>query len=73
MERGRGMDYHPTMRERDVLRALVYSPGDGASIALELGISLGTARTHIQNLMLKVGVRTRTELAVWWLTVGRHR
>jgi DNA-binding NarL/FixJ family response regulator len=34
-------------------------------IADELHISLGTVKSHVANLMAKLGVRNRVELAVW--------
>ena len=49
-----------TERERQVLTFLV----DGAStamIAVELGISSNTVRSHVQNLLHKLGVHDRTK------------
>lgn len=51
-----------TRREREVLRGLA----DGMStkeIALQLGISVNTVRTHVQHLMPKLGVHSRLHAA----------
>jgi DNA-binding NarL/FixJ family response regulator len=49
-----------TRREREVLARL--SAGeDIEAIARDLMISLGTARTHIQNMLVKLGVHSRLE------------
>ncbi len=50
-------------REREVLDAL----GDGSTnkeIALRLGISPGTVKTHVERLIGKLGVRDRTQAAI---------
>jgi DNA-binding NarL/FixJ family response regulator len=52
-----------TTRELEVLRLV----GDGKSnkqIALELGISERTARTHVSNLLRKIRLTSRTQAAV---------
>jgi DNA-binding NarL/FixJ family response regulator len=49
-----------TAREREVLEALV----DGAGthhLAAMLGVSTATARTHVQNVMSKLGAHSRIE------------
>jgi DNA-binding NarL/FixJ family response regulator len=51
-----------TRREREVL-ALVCRGADSRSIAEELVISPETARTHIQNVLSKLGVHSRLEAA----------
>ncbi len=49
-----------TPREFEVLTALA-GGGDGRSLAQRLGISPNTVRTHVQNIMLKLGVHSRME------------
>lgn len=49
-----------TVREADVLERL--ARGDATTqIARDLGISLNTARTHVQNVLAKLGVHSRLE------------
>ena len=53
-----------TSRELDVLRLL----GAGAAnkaIGAELGISERTARTHVSNILGKLGLSSRTQAALW--------
>jgi DNA-binding NarL/FixJ family response regulator len=53
-----------TSRELDVLRLL----GEGKankSIAVALGISERTARTHVSNILAKLGLSSRTQAALW--------
>jgi two-component system nitrate/nitrite response regulator NarL len=58
-----------TNRERQVL-AFLSRGADNRRIARELEISPETARTHIQNVLTKLGVHSRVEAAAF---VGRHR
>jgi DNA-binding NarL/FixJ family response regulator len=51
-----------TDRERTVLR-LVVRGRRNREIAEELGISEGTVKTHVGNILLKLGVADRTEAA----------
>ncbi len=51
-----------TRREREVL-VLVCKGADSRSIADELVISPETARTHVQNVLSKLGVHSRLEAA----------
>jgi DNA-binding NarL/FixJ family response regulator len=51
-----------TPREREVL-ALLAQGGDNDTIARDLVISPQTARTHIQNVLVKLGVHSRLEAA----------
>jgi DNA-binding NarL/FixJ family response regulator len=53
-----------TRREREVL-ALLSQGADNDAIARELVISPETARTHIQNLLGKLGVHSRLEAAAF--------
>jgi DNA-binding NarL/FixJ family response regulator len=53
-----------TSRELDVLRLL----GEGESnkrIAAALGIGERTARTHVSNILAKLGLSSRTQAALW--------
>jgi two-component system nitrate/nitrite response regulator NarL len=58
-----------TRREREVL-ALVADGADNESIARSLLISPETARTHIQNVLNKLGVHSRVEAADFVLQNG---
>lgn len=58
-----------TRRERQVL-ALVAQGANSEAIAEELTISPQTARTHIQNVLSKLGVHSRLEAAA---LVTKHR
>ncbi|HZD79135.1 MAG TPA: response regulator transcription factor [Actinomycetota bacterium] len=53
-----------TRREREVL-ALVADGADNEGIAQELVISPETARTHVQNVLGKLGVHSRLEAAAF--------
>ena len=58
-----------TPRERDVLRLLA----DGRSnkeIGRALGVSAGTAKNHVSNLLLKLGVEDRVQAAVRAVEAG---
>jgi DNA-binding NarL/FixJ family response regulator len=51
-----------TQREQEVLRALAAGHST-KEIAMQLGISVNTVRTHVQHLMPKLGVHTRLQAA----------
>jgi DNA-binding NarL/FixJ family response regulator len=53
-----------TRRERQVL-ALLADGYDKDAIALELAISPQTARTHVQNILAKLGLHSRLEAAAF--------
>jgi DNA-binding NarL/FixJ family response regulator len=53
-----------TGREEDVLAAVARGLGN-VEIGRELHISLSTVKTHVGNLMTKLGARNRVELAIW--------
>lgn len=52
-----------TGRERDVLR-LIVEGHTNQQIADALGIGVGTVRTHVANVLAKLGVDHRTEAAI---------
>lgn len=58
-----------TRREREVL-ALLAQGADNAGIAQPLVISPETARTHIQNVLGKLGVHSRLEAAAFVMQNG---
>lgn len=58
-----------TERERDVVR-LVADGLDNSEIAGSLYLSEGTVRNHISAILAKLGLKNRTQLAVWYY---RHR
>jgi DNA-binding NarL/FixJ family response regulator len=53
-----------TERELQVLRLLADGESNKA-IAAGLGISERTARTHVSNILAKLGVSSRTQAALW--------
>ena len=53
-----------TARELDVV-ALVGKGKANKEIAFELGIGERTARTHVSNILRKLGLTSRTQLALW--------
>jgi DNA-binding NarL/FixJ family response regulator len=52
-----------TPREREVLTCLAEGVGDRQVIAEQLHLSVNTVRTHMQNLMAKLGVHSALEAA----------
>lgn len=52
-----------TPREREVLAALAEG-GTNKEIAIALGITPGTVKTHVERLIGKLGVRDRTQAAI---------
>src|SRR5215475_812736 len=53
-----------TARELDVV-ALIGEGRANKEIALQLGIGERTARTHVSNILRKLGLTSRTQLALW--------
>jgi len=53
-----------TPRELEVLRLLGEGEANKA-IAADLGISERTARTHVSNILAKLGLSSRTQAALW--------
>ena len=58
-----------TPRELDVLR-LVGAGAANKEMASELDISERTARTHVSNILAKLGVASRTQAALWVVREG---
>ncbi len=61
-----------TPREVEVLRALVME-GNATAAAAHLGVSAHTLRTHLQNILNGLGVRSRSEAAAWAVRAGLVR
>jgi DNA-binding NarL/FixJ family response regulator len=53
-----------TEREREVLGLIAHGLGNQA-IADRLGITERTARTHVSNILGKLGLASRTQAALW--------
>ncbi|WP_106396816.1 response regulator transcription factor [Actinocorallia populi] len=58
-----------TEREALVLRALA-DGSSNAEIAASMHVSLETVKTHIKNILHKLGVRDRTQAVVWAYRTG---
>jgi DNA-binding NarL/FixJ family response regulator len=58
-----------TARERDVL-GQVASGATNRQIARRLGITERTARTHVSSILAKLGLASRTQVALWALQHG---
>lgn len=58
-----------TSREHQILRFLVEGAGN-AEIAHRLSVSPHTARTHVQNILTKLGVKSRLEAAAFAVRYG---
>jgi DNA-binding NarL/FixJ family response regulator len=56
-------------RELEVVRLLARGKSNKA-IAIRLGISERTARTHVSNILRRLGLSSRTEAAVWAVEHG---
>lgn len=55
-----------TERERQVLK-MIASGHSNKMIGRKLGITEGTVKVHVKNLLAKLGLRSRVEAAVWAL------
>ncbi|UGT46035.1 LuxR C-terminal-related transcriptional regulator [Nocardia yamanashiensis] len=53
-----------TRRQKDVAR-LVAAGHTNKRIATELVISIRTAETHVEHILTKLGLTSRTQLAAW--------
>ena len=65
--RGRGRPPHPdalTPAERRVLEEL-RKGGTNAEIAVRIGIGPETVKTHVSNMLAKLELEDRTQLAAW--------
>jgi DNA-binding NarL/FixJ family response regulator len=58
-----------TDREREVL-VLVAKGESNKAIGQELSISERTARTHVSNILVKLGLGSRTQAALWAIREG---
>jgi DNA-binding NarL/FixJ family response regulator len=58
-----------TRREREVIRQVALGLRN-AEVAVRLGISDVTVKTHLNNIFQKVGVRGRVELALYAIRMG---
>ena len=61
---------HLTPREREVLTLLARG-ANGRQIAAGLGMSRHTLRTHIQNVLTKLGVHSKTDAVVAAIRFGK--
>ena len=62
-QRGSGGDF--TNREREAL-ALMAAGRSNREIASQLVISLATVEVHIKHILSKLGLRSRTQAAMWF-------
>lgn len=58
-----------TTREREVV-VLIAEGGTNRQIATRLGVSERTARTHVSNILSKLGLASRTQAAMWAVQCG---
>lgn len=57
-----------TEREKEILDKLCESPALSIhEIALQLGLKYGTIRTHVSNILTKLGVSDMREAVIWKL------
>lgn len=61
-----------TERERQVLK-MIASGHSNKMIGRKLGITEGTVKVHVKNLLAKLGLRSRVDAAVWALEHERLR
>lgn len=65
-------DVELTERERQVLK-MIAGGNSNKMIGRKLGITEGTVKVHVKNLLHKLGLRSRVEAAVWALENERSR
>lgn len=58
-------------RQRQVL-ALVVGGQSNKEIARALGLTLPTVKNMLTEIYWRLGVKNRTEAAVWWYCKGAH-
>jgi len=58
-----------TPREREVL-VLIATGGTNREIGRPLGVAERTARTHVSNILGKLGLASRTQAAMWAVKEG---
>ena len=58
-----------TAREREVVVSIA-SGNTNRQIAKDLGVSERTARTHVSNILAKLGLASRTQAAMWAVREG---
>lgn len=58
-----------TPREREVIVAIA-SGATNRQIARDLGVGERTARTHVSNILAKLGLASRTQAAMWAVREG---
>jgi DNA-binding NarL/FixJ family response regulator len=58
-----------TRREREVLNGMVLGRST-ADLARDLGVTYATARSHIQNVLMKLGVHSRLQAVAYATTHG---
>jgi two-component system nitrate/nitrite response regulator NarL len=63
------LDHLLTPREREVLARLVYGEST-ASMATAMGVRLSTLRTHIDSVLIKLGVHSRLEAVAYAVREG---
>ncbi len=61
-----------TPRQAEVV-ALVAEGLTNREIAVRLGIEERSAEGHVERIRLRLGVRSRAQLAAWWVSNGRAR
>ena len=60
-----------TQREREVA-LLVMQGKTNQEIAADLFITVRTVKSHITNILTKLDLRSRSQLAVWVVETGLH-
>jgi DNA-binding NarL/FixJ family response regulator len=61
-----------TPREREVL-TLIAAGASNRELGKRLGVTERTARTHVSNILAKLGLRSRTQAALWAVREGLVR